>query len=125
MQGVIFPAVLFLFQSDGLDSYLNACIFIINASSLTDAIEKEKNVADNILSKYTLFEDKDSNGYPTHGGGMSPLWDGRWTTLDFAKYGTGIHTDIIKYENNLVKVYGNPYAVRIIYGPYDYVKEEF
>ena len=52
---------------------------------------------------------------------MSPLWDGRWTTLDFAKYGTGIHTDIIKYENNLVKVYGNPYAVRIIYGPYDYV----
>lgn len=53
------------------------------------------------------------------------LWDGRWTTLDFAKYGTGIHTDIIKYENNLVKVYGNPYAVRIIYGPYDYVKEEF
>jgi hypothetical protein len=92
---------------------------------LTDAIEKEKNVADNILSKYTLFEDKDSNGYPTHGGGMSPLWDGRWTTLDFAKYGTGIHTDIIKYENNLVKVYGNPYAVRIINGPYDYVKEEF
>lgn len=60
---------------------------------------------------------KSGNGYPTHGGGMSPLWDGRWTTLDFAKYGTGIHTDIIKYENNLVKVYGNPYAVRIIYGP--------
>lgn len=55
-----------------------------------------------------------------------PLYGmGRWTTLDFAKYGTGIHTDIIKYENNLVKVYGNPYAVRIIYGPYDYVKEEF
>ena len=45
-----FAAVHFLFQSDGLDSYLNACIFIINASSLTDAIEKEKNVADNILS---------------------------------------------------------------------------
>ena len=120
-----FDAVHFLFQSDGLDSYLNACIFIVNAGSLADAIEKEKNIANNILSKYTLFEDKDSNGYPTHGGGMSPLWDGRWTTLDFAKYGNGIHTDIIKYESDLVKVYGNPYAVRIIYGPYDYVKEEF
>lgn len=118
-----FAAVHFLFQSDGLDSYLNACIFITNASSLDDAIEKEKNIADNILSKYTLFADKDSNGYPTHGGGMSPLWDGRWTTLDFAKYGTGVHTDII--ESSLVKIYGNPYAVRIIYGPYNYVKEEF
>lgn len=120
-----FAAVHFLFQSNGLDSYLNACIFIINASSLADAIEKEKNIADNVLSKYTLFEDKDSNGYPIHGGGMSPLWDGRWTTLDFTKSGIGVHTDIIKYESGVVKKYGTPYAVRIIYGPYDYVKEEF
>ncbi len=120
-----FASILFLFQSDGLNSYLNACIFITNASSLDDAVKKEKDIANNVLSRYTLYEDKTSDGYPAHGGGISPLWDGRWTTLNFDKYGIGVHTDIIKYDSDLVKVYGIPYAVRIIYGPYDYVQEEF
>lgn len=120
-----FDAIHFLFQSDGVNTYLNACIFITNASSLSDAIEKEKNIAENVLSKYDMQEYEDSDGNPTYTGGMSPLWNGDWKTIDFMLYGGGIHTDILKYKSDLVKIYGVPYAVRIIYGPYDYVKEEF
>lgn len=119
-----FDAVHFLFQSDGINSYLNSCIFIINANSLADAIEKEKNIAENLLSKYKLYEDKDTNDIPVYSGGISPQWDGRWNTIDADIY-CGVHTDIIKYESKLVKIYNIPYAVRIIYGPYDYVNEEF
>lgn len=120
-----FASVYFMFQSDGINSYLNGCVFITNASSLSDAIKKEKYIADDVLSKYTLFESKDSDGYPIHSGGISPLWDGHWASLDFDEYGNGLHTDIIKYDSDWAKTYGYPYAVRIIYGPYNYVKEEF
>ena len=37
-----FASVYFMFQSDGINSYLNGCVFITNASSLSDAIKKEK-----------------------------------------------------------------------------------
>lgn len=123
--GLDFDNVHFLFQSDGINTYMNSCIFLTHATSLSEAIKIEKNIADNVLNKYTLFEEKDEKGYPTHGGGFSPLWDGDWKTFNIVEYGIGIHTDIIKYSNDLVKIYGIPYAVRIIYGPYNYVKEEF
>lgn len=50
-----FASVYFMFQSDGINSYLNGCIFITKARSLSDAIEKEKYIADEVLSKYTVF----------------------------------------------------------------------
>lgn len=120
-----FDFINFLFQSDGVKSYLNSCVFVINAKSLEDAIEKEKYVAENLLSKYKLFEDKDSQGNPIHIGGISPLWDGHWYTLDFLKHGFGVHSDIIKFDNDFANTTDVPYAVRIIYGPYNYVQEEF
>ena len=119
-----FDAVHFLFQSDGINSYLNSCIFIVNANSLADAMEKEKNIAEKLLSKYKLYEEKDTNGIPVYSGGISPQWDGRWNTVDVDLF-CGVHTDIIKYESKLAKIYNIPYAVRIVYGPYDYVNEEF
>lgn len=123
--GYDFDAIHFLFQSDGLKSYLNGCVFIINTKDLQDAVEKEKYVAEKLLSKYQLFEDRDNNGNITHGGGISPLWDGKWNTLDVEKYGVAIHTDILIYNKELVELYEFPYAVRIIYGPYNYIQEEF
>lgn len=99
--------------------------FSYTCNKLVRSHKNRKNIADNVLNKYTLFEEKDEKGYPTHGGGFSPLWDGDWKTFNIVEYGIGIHTDIIKYSNDLVKIYGIPYAVRIIYGPYNYVKEEF
>lgn len=122
--GYDFDAIHFLFQSDGLKSYLNSCIFIINAKNLQDAVEKEKYVAENLLSKYQLFEDKDENGNPTHVGGISPLWDGKWNTLDLENC-SGIHTDILIYDKEMFKIFKIPYSVRIIYGPYNYIQEEF
>ncbi len=125
MEEVSFQKVYFLFQSDGLNSYLNSCVFITNANSLDDAIEKEKYISDIVLSKYDLLEVNPSDENPSHCGGISPLWDGRWNTLDLAEYGPAVCTDIIKYDSELVDVFGIPYAVRIMYGPYYYVKEEF
>lgn len=39
---------------------------------------------------------------------------------------SAIHTNIMKYEKKVAKDAGTwPYAVRLIYGPFDYVKEKF
>lgn len=123
--GIDFSSLYFLFQSDGVNSYLNACIFVKDVKSLSEAIEIQKNFAETILKKYEMVTVTGSDGYPTYGGGFSPLWDGHWYNLSFDEYGTGIHTDIIKYESELAKSLGHYYGVRIVYGPYDYVKEEF
>jgi len=123
--GYDFNFVHFLFQSDGVNTYMNSCIFITNATSLTDAIEKEKTQANVVLRKYNMEEYKDNNGNPMHAGGYSPLWNGDWKTFNTPEYMCAIHTDIIKYSDDLSKKTNTPYSVRIIYGPYSYVKEEF
>lgn len=123
--GYDFNYVHFLFQSDGVNTYMNSCIFVTNATNLTDAIEKEKMLANVVLSKYNMEEHKDNNGNPWHTGGFSPLWNGDWKTFSTPEYMCAIHTDIIKYPDDLSKKTNNPYSVRIIYGPYSYVKEEF
>ena len=48
---------------------MNSCVFIIYATSLTDAIEKEKMLANVVLRKYNMEEYKDNNGNPMHAGG--------------------------------------------------------
>lgn len=60
---------------------MNSCVFIIYATSLTDAIEKEKMLANVVLRKYNMEEYKDNNGNPMHAGGYSPLWNGDWKHL--------------------------------------------
>lgn len=79
--GYDFDYVDFSFQSDGVNTYMNSCVFIIYATSLTDAIEKEKMLANVVLRKYNMEEYKDNNGNPMHAGGYSPLWNGDWKHL--------------------------------------------
>ena len=78
-----------------------------------------------LSKKYsTILNDVDSNGNPCHICGVSPLWNGTIEGLFTA--GSAIHTNIMKYEEKVAKDAGTgPYAVRLIYGPFDYVKEEF
>lgn len=45
-----FNTVHFLFQSDGINSYFNTCIFVLNADTEKEAIDKQKKMSD-ILSK--------------------------------------------------------------------------
>lgn len=122
--GYDFDAVHFLFQSDGINSYFNSCIFIKEAKTRKEVIEKQEKLYQILSGKYELYKDKTDNGFDTYGGGISPLWDGHWYNLSDEFY-TALHTDIIEYENDLVEIYGNRYATRLIYGPYNYIKEEF
>lgn len=123
--GLDFDSLFFLFQSDGERTYLNSCIFVINVNDYQSALSKEKDLTYMLSKKYsTILNVVDSNGNPCHICGVSPLWNGTIEGLFTA--GTAIHTNIMKYEKKVAKDAGTgPYAVRLIYGPFDYVKEEF
>lgn len=119
--GLYFNSVYFLFQSDGKRSFLNSCIFVVDVRDYHAAIDMERKIS-NILSKRYSFikECQDENGNPMHICGLSPLWDG--TSENFSDATIAIHTDIIDYDNT---GYEYKYGVRLIYGPFDYIKEEF
>lgn len=123
--GLDFDSLFFLFQSDGDNTYLNSCIFIINVNDYESALNKEKDLAYMLSKKYlTVLNDVDNNGNPCHICGTSPLWDGTFNGLFTS--GSAIHTNILKYDEKVAKDAGvGSYAVRLIYGPFDYVKEEF
>ena len=123
--GFDFKSVFFLFQSDENNSFLNCCIFIREAKDYAQALEIEQEYADILSSKYTkVFSEVDEKGNPFHFCGFSPLWDG--TLQGSFAAGVAIHTNIMKYDEDLVKeIKHSPYAVRLIYGPFNYVKEEF
>lgn len=109
--GIYFDKILFLFQSDGYKSYLNGCVFILEASSLSDAKDKRERLYKELSWKYDMRDGVDNNGNKYYYGGNSPV-----SFLDF-----GFSIDIVKYENRS----SIPYAARLMYGRYNYVKEEF
>lgn len=108
---IYFDTIMFLFQSDGYRSYLNGCVFILEATSLSDAKDKRERLYKKLSWKYDIKEGVDDNGNKYYYGGNSPVsfWD------------FGFHIDIIKYDNRP----SIPYAARLMYGRYNYVKEEF
>lgn len=121
-----FDNVHFLFQSDGINTYLNSCIFILAAKNQKDASAKVEMLRSLISNKYQLVGDKDAKtGFQIYSGGISPLWDGHWYSLLDDGILSAVHTDVIEYNADLEEVFGNKYGVRLIYGPYNYVKEEF
>lgn len=111
--GVLFDTIHFLFESDGVHSYMNGCTFILNVETLRDAEKKRDMLHDKLKEKYTMVSDKDDNGNTFYIGGYAPTGDG----LAFI-------IDIVKYEKRLARLY-YPYAARLMYGRYQYVKEEF
>ena len=128
--GMDFDSVYFLFQSDGYTSFFNTCIFIKDAKNKSRANEIMESYKRLLSKKYEpLSEDTDNLGFKNFSGGISPFWNGNWydffSMLSDGIYLTAVHTDVIKYSENLVRDFGNKYGVRIVYGPYQYVKEEF
>ncbi len=109
--GIFFDTIMFLFQSDGYRSYLNGCVFIMEATSLSDANNKRERLYKKLSLKYDMKEGVDDNGNKYYYGGHSPI------PFD----GFGFCIDIIKYDNRP----SIPYAARLMYGRYNYVKEEF
>ena len=108
--GFLFSTIYFLFQSDGHKSYFNGCIFIIDTTSLTEAKKKQESLYERLSSKYTITYAYDDNMNKIYGGGHSPV----------EKDEVGFIIDIIKHDS-----YSTPYAARLAYGNYNYVKEEF
>lgn len=123
--GVDFNSVHFLFQSDGINSYFNACIFILDAKTKKEAIDKQEEMRELLSKKYDLSSFKDDNGFDLYVGGVSPLWNGRWKSFLEGGYEGAVHIDIINYDEELARNAGFEYSVRVIYGPFNYVKEEF
>ena len=111
--GITFDNIHFLFQSDGINSYFNGCVFIMDANSLNEAKKKQKLLYDKLSEKYFIFSDSDENGNKLYYGGISPVDDN-----------IGFIIDIIKYDSNLSRTFV-PYGARLAYGRYNYVKEEF
>lgn len=109
--GISFDQILFLFQSDGYKSYLNGCVFILEASSLNDAKDKQERLYRKLNVKYDMKDGVDKDGNKYYYGGYSPI--GSWDS--------GFIIDIIKYDNRS----RIPYSARLMYGRYNYVKEEF
>ncbi|MBR2777343.1 MAG: hypothetical protein IKD75_09620 [Prevotella sp.] len=109
--GIFFDDIIFLFQSDGYKSYLNGCVFILEASSLKDAKEKCDILYRKLRIKYDMEDGIDDNGNKYYIGGHSPV------PFD----GFGFSIEILKYDNK-ARV---PYAARLMYGRYNYIREEF
>ena len=109
----MFDTIYFLFESDGLRSYMNGCIFILDAETLKEAQKKQDKLREKLSEKYYLLPQKDDNKNTYYIGGYAPIGEG----LAFS-------IDIIKYDKKLARLYV-PYAVRLMYGRYHYVKEEF
>lgn len=113
--GISFDKIIFLFQSDGYHSFLNGCAFVIDAKSLKGAQEMREMLYKKLSPKYTMVSNKDKNGNKYYIGGYSPI-----DKNDF-----GFSIEIIKYENYISENHRNTYATRLMYGRYNYIKEEF
>ncbi len=115
--GVDFNSMHFMFNSDGTRSYFSGAIFAIDCKTKSEAI-KTKEILHGILSKrYIGFSKYDYEGEYLSMGGLPPIPTKR-------NYGFGVRIDILDYGKVGTDL-GTPYAVRLMYGPYDYVKEEF
>ena len=109
--GITFDRIIFLFQSDGYRSYLNGCVFILEAKSVIQAKEKRDLLYYTLRSKYDMYTSEDKNGFKYYMGGYSPV----------SSYLPGFLIEILKFDSGL----GTQYSARLMYGRYNYVKEEF
>lgn len=80
--GILFDRMLFLFQSDGHQSFFNGCIFALNASSLSQAKEKRDRLYDQLSWKYDIKKDTYDSGLDYYYGGYPPISFGRAFIID-------------------------------------------
>ena len=108
--GRMWSRLIFMFQSDGYNQYLNRAILVEECSTASEAKEIRDAIKAQMEEKYFIvgFTDEKS-GFKYYLGGESPT--------NVEKYGFSI--EIIKYEYGTVD-----YGVGINYGPYNYVTEE-
>lgn len=112
--GISFSSICFYFQRDGLYSYMNQCVMTIDCKTANDAKNKRDYIWSIAKGKYATWnEGTDKNGFKYYESGISPKDGG---------LNTGFVVDVVKYDKAFDGYY---YCARIMYGPYNYVKEEF
>ena len=110
--GITFYKICFLFQSDGVKSYMNGCIFVLESKTILEARDNQEKLRSKLSYKYKMSEGKDKNNEIYYFGGLPPknCKDGLLMP--------GFMIDIIK--NN-----SSGYITRLYYGRYNYINEEF
>lgn len=122
--GINYDNTHFYFQSDGVRTYFNKCILVKDAKNKSAADKILDNFYNLLNPKYNLYKVYSSNGFNCYAGGISPLWnDG--SDSDNIENSGAIYIDVIEYDDDVVSYFGSKYGVRIMYGPYYYVKETF
>ena len=108
-EGILFDWMHFLFQSDG---FFNGAIFGVDCRTKSDAISIKRDFYELLSERYANFVDFDNDNDSMSYGGIAPVPTDK--NLGFA-----ICIDIVDYkESGLAS--DKPYAVRIIYGPFDF-----
>lgn len=110
--GIDFDFILFHFENDGNTSYMNGCLFSISAKTTAEAKQKREMIFNKLNEKYYMKSEVDETGFKFYYGGISPLSEG-----------PVIFLNIIKNKKDTYNC--GLYSVQLLYGPFNYVKEEF
>ena len=103
-EGFKFNGILFTFQSDGYNTYLNDCFFFKKFMDFASAKEFSRNLFMRLAEKYDNIEIVSENVFVGAIGGRSPVSD--------SDFGFFLCTE----KENI------GYTVTLEYGPYNYVK---
>lgn len=111
--GMIFTDIVFYFQRDDNHSYMNQCVMGYECRTAEEAKNKRDEIFTKAESKYNAWhENVDDNGFKYYESGCSPL----------GGFGNGFVIDVVKHRE---PYNGCRYFARIMYGPYQYIDEEF
>lgn len=109
--GILYNDINFLFQSNGERSFLCRAVFGKDCKSMQEAVNLKKILDEKLSKRYRLYKILDENGIYLSVGGISPVTgDGNFA----------ITVDIIEYSQQIQDT-GIKYAVRVTYGPFDYI----
>lgn len=108
--GFYFDYILFGFQRDSKSSYFNRCIFIKCFDTVDEAKRYRDDIASQLKRYYKLVSEVRANGLKCFYGGIDPTCSNR----------DGFCLEIICDASE-----SKSYNVRLYYGPYDYLNENF
>lgn len=111
-EGILFSQLSFIFESDGETNHLTKAEFRADTKSKEEAITLKALIDEKLSKRYIIYKVLDEGNVYLSVGGICP------SPADEELGGYAITVDIEKKERPTRD--GDIYAVRIIYGPYDY-----
>lgn len=122
--GESFSTVAFRFQSDGKSDYFCGALFAIYVRNIDEALKVKERFHHRLAERYpstSLIDEKLS------AGGLPPVPYRRTVSFSNMQKGNNISDFGFGFEISVMSQDEDdyPYFVRIKYGPYEYVKEDF